>query len=96
MKDGDSYCFPFDCSCATNVTTARAPSYASDDVDLSIPSHMRQTTLIMSYSSQLHCTMHIRAAPSLIVSIVNLSPRVAVHAVASTWFVEAIVPVAIL
>ena len=56
---------------------------------------MRQTTLIMSYSSQLHYTMHIRAAPSLIVSIVNLSPRVAVHAVARTWFVEAIVPVAV-
>ena len=53
-------------------------------------------TLIMSYSSQLHYTMHIRAAPSLIVSIVNLSPRVAVHAVARTWFVEAIVPVAVL
>ena len=40
--------------------------------------------------------MHIRAAPSLIVSIANLSSRVAVHAVARTWFVEAIVPVAVL
>ena len=57
---------------------------------------MRQTTLIMSYSSQVHCTMHIRTAPSLIVSIANLSPRVAVHAVARPWFVEAIVPVAAL
>ena len=40
--------------------------------------------------------MHIRAALSLIVSIVNLSPRAAIHAVARTWFVEAIVPVAAL
>ena len=86
----------FDCSCVTSATTARVPSYASDDVDLPIPSHMRYVTLIMSHSSQLHYTMHIRAAPSLIVSIVNLSPRVAVHAVARTWFVEAIVPVAVL
>ena len=38
--------------------------------------------------------MHIRAAPSLIVSIANLSSRVAVHVVARTWLVEAIVPVA--
>ena len=96
MKDGDSLWFLFDCSYVTDVTTARAPSYASDDVDLSIPSHLRQMTLIISYLSQLHCTMHIRAAPSLIVSIANLSPRVAVHAVARTWFVEAIVPVAAL
>ena len=86
----------FDCSYVISVTTARVPSYVSDDVDLPIPSYMRQTTLIMSYSSQLHYTLHIRAAPSLIVSIANLSPRVAVHAVARTWFVEAIVPVAIL
>ena len=40
--------------------------------------------------------MHIRAAPLLIVFIANLSPRVAVHAVARTWCVEAIVPVAVL